>query len=322
MWDKVKPFVGAIVGVVLAAYCPPCTASIWGAMAAGAAGAAANGGNILRGAFTGAISAAAFYGVGSAFQGAEGAGNFLGSGLKAADFAGKVFAHGMVGGVMSVLQGGKFGHGFASAGVTQAFSGAINNIGGSKFNSSYFDAGNRALRIVAAAAVGGTASAISGGKFANGAITGAFSRGFNDEATHNELNKRTGIAFRALNKDDRERLDRGLGLVAKNPYGDWSADKHVLSGSTPAAYENDPWISASTEINVSKGFDSGYGIIAIDLSKIETDVVTFTKLGNAWANKYDFHQKIIYHRAMWQQEVLIKEYMPREAITTLYNTEE
>jgi hypothetical protein len=39
-----------------------------------------------------------------------------------------------------------------------------------------------AKRIAAAALLGGTTSALTGGKFANGAITGAFSRAFNDEA--------------------------------------------------------------------------------------------------------------------------------------------
>src|SRR5690606_11986260 len=71
LWDKIRPFVGAIVGIVLAIYCGPCSASVWGAMgagaAAGAAGAAANGGNILRGALTGALSGAVFFGIGTQF---------------------------------------------------------------------------------------------------------------------------------------------------------------------------------------------------------------------------------------------------------------
>lgn len=74
---------------------------------------------------------------------------------------------------MAVLQGGKFGHGFAAAGATQAFAGRIDGIDkGSQFSVK---------RVAAAAVVGGTASKISGGKFANGAVTGAFSRAFNDE---------------------------------------------------------------------------------------------------------------------------------------------
>lgn len=50
----------------------------------------------------------------------------------------------------------------------------INNLGvkGSRFSPA---------RVFAAALVGGTASKLTGGKFANGAVTGAFSRAFNDE---------------------------------------------------------------------------------------------------------------------------------------------
>ena len=91
----------------------------------------------------------------------------------------------MAGGISSVLNGGKFGHGFASAGLTQAFSGMIDSIGGRYGNvtsSEYFSTINRAKRIVASAIVGGLASKLTGGKFVNGAITGAFSRAYNDEA--------------------------------------------------------------------------------------------------------------------------------------------
>lgn len=59
-----------------------------------------------------------------------------------------------------------FGHGFASAGITEAFSGKINNTQ------------SVPGKIIAAAIVGGTASVASGGKFGNGAITAAFSSAF------------------------------------------------------------------------------------------------------------------------------------------------
>ena len=58
-------------------------------------------------------------------------------------------------------------------GVTQAFVRTINGIG----KGARFSAG----RVPAAAVVGGKASSLSGGKFGNGAVTGAFSRAFNDE---------------------------------------------------------------------------------------------------------------------------------------------
>ncbi|WP_353056934.1 hypothetical protein [Microbulbifer sp. MLAF003] len=150
----------------------------WAAAGGAAAGAVQSG--TVKGAFFGAFSAVAFMGIGNAFQGATWATKgvvrkgIMGTGLNGYGYAAKVFAHSVTGGLLSAAQGGKFKHGFAAAGVTQAFAGGIDSI----------DAGNSgfsAARVVAAAVVGGTASAVSGGKFANGAITAAFSRAFNDE---------------------------------------------------------------------------------------------------------------------------------------------
>jgi hypothetical protein len=72
-------------------------------------------------------------------------------------------------GAGSVLNGGKFGHGFLSAGLAQGLSGKINSIS------------TKLGRVTASAVVGGTVSKLTGGKFANGAMTGAFSRALNDE---------------------------------------------------------------------------------------------------------------------------------------------
>lgn len=135
----------------------------------------------VKGGLYGAFGAAAFFGVGTAFQNAQWAntGNQLNSIGKVA----KTVAHGLTGGVMSDLQGGKFGHGFVSAGATQALSGGIDRL----------DSGNvgfSAQRTIAAAALGGSVSALTGGKFANGAVTAAFSRAFNDEAVHNAQSRR------------------------------------------------------------------------------------------------------------------------------------
>ncbi|WP_176714613.1 RHS repeat domain-containing protein [Alishewanella sp. HH-ZS] len=99
---------------------------------------------------------------------------------------GKVIAHGAVGGMGSVLQGGKFGHGFAAAGFTQAASWAG---GDNLFVEGASTIGDRTHNAVIAAMIGGTASSIAGGKFANGAVTGAFSRLLNDDATVRRLER-------------------------------------------------------------------------------------------------------------------------------------
>ena len=57
--------------------------------------------------------------------------------------------------------------------MTQAFSGQIDGLD--------INTAQSAQRVIAAAVVGGTTSVISGGKFGNGAVTGAFSRALNDE---------------------------------------------------------------------------------------------------------------------------------------------
>ena len=120
----------------------------------------------LRGALFGGISAAAFYGIGSQFT-AE-------TGLLQAGGAGHILTHGVTGGILAALQGGQFGHGFLAAGLTKAVMGRFN----------YHDGSAQAVmsRTAIAATVGGTISRITGGKFANGAVTAAMAQLFNQEA--------------------------------------------------------------------------------------------------------------------------------------------
>ncbi|MCF2910861.1 hypothetical protein L1285_21370 [Pseudoalteromonas sp. DL2-H2.2] len=197
----------------------PWGTGFWASIGTGAlAGGIATGS--LKGALTGAFTAGMFHGIGTHFQGLADSAGVLSTGAK----IGKVLAHGLAGGISSVMSGGKFGHGFVSAGFTQAFSGVIDKIGGRIGNitsGSYFDTINRAKRIIASAVVGGTASSITGGKFVNGAITGAFSRGFNDEA-HFQAQKPSfwGVfSERAMSGQVRDDLFTGLGAYAKGTAG-------------------------------------------------------------------------------------------------------
>lgn len=116
----------------------------------------------------GAFAAGVFWGIGTGFnsiRGEAGAGVF-GSGFTSGQYAAKVAAHGAAGGVLSELQGGNFGHGFLSAGATQAVSPMIEGM-------------PAPAQFVASAAVGGTVSEATGGSFANGAVTAAFQFLFN-----------------------------------------------------------------------------------------------------------------------------------------------
>lgn len=120
-----------------------------------AAGAVQTG--TLRGATTGAFSAAVSFGIGNAFVGQE---------MTLALMAQRTLAHAAAGGFTEAINGGKFGHGFISAGISTTFEPLI-------------DTGSAMADATLHAIVGGTASELSGGKFANGAATALMSFAFN-----------------------------------------------------------------------------------------------------------------------------------------------
>ncbi|MEL7441032.1 MAG: RHS repeat-associated core domain-containing protein, partial [Pseudomonadota bacterium] len=137
-------------------------ASPWIAFAVRTAYVAMTGG--IRGVLSTLATAALYNVVGGVFPG---------GGFGSTAWAIKTVAHGVVGGASSVMQGGKFGDGFASAAVAQAFSPYIDGIDKKTAFSGQ--------RIAAAAILGGATSELTGGKFANGAAIGALARMFNDE---------------------------------------------------------------------------------------------------------------------------------------------
>lgn len=85
-----------------------------------------------------------------------------------------VFSHSMVGGVSSVVQGGKFGHGFLSSMVSTSLKGFMDPSTTDLVESPY-------TRTLIAGLVGGTVSSITGGKFANGALTSSIQWWMNAE---------------------------------------------------------------------------------------------------------------------------------------------
>ena len=143
----------------------------WGAAAYAGLVTVANGGSIGDGLLAAGIAlgtAQAFHAVGDAF----GEVTFL-----SPEHFGKVVAHGTVGGVSSVARGGEFHHGFLAAGAAQFAAPGISRIYEGDYSQEAI-----AVRTTVAAAAGGAAAELGGGKFLNGAITGAFSRLYNDEA--------------------------------------------------------------------------------------------------------------------------------------------
>ena len=135
--------------------------SVTGALMNGASGSDAFKAG-LEGAKWGAISAGLSYGVGSAAVsvGASGGGS-------AGFWTTKILGHSLVQGGLADAKGGKFEHGFL-AGLASASGG-------------YFSHGASPVsKVLIGAAAGGTASKLGGGKFGNGALSGAMVVMFND----------------------------------------------------------------------------------------------------------------------------------------------
>ncbi|MCF6264533.1 MAG: putative Ig domain-containing protein [Xanthomonadales bacterium] len=165
----VKKYWRAAASILISVYLPVNLPGTWSIITKGAVTGFVAGG-VATGTFNGAVVGAF---TGQAFGALHGFAPVSTGGRLV-----KVAAHGIVGGAGSSLSGGRFGNGFVAAGFTQA----VGQFGGDDFFAQSGSTSDRLNNVIKAAMIGGTASALTGGKFANGAVTGAFSRALNDEA--------------------------------------------------------------------------------------------------------------------------------------------
>ncbi|GAA0856626.1 RHS repeat-associated core domain-containing protein [Aliiglaciecola litoralis] len=168
----------------------------WGAASGFVSGAVSTGS--LKGALQGAFSGAIFGAIGA--SGLSGLESFAASGL--------------TGGIISDLQGGKFGHGFISAGIGAAMAGRFGK--------------NPYAQVIGSAVVGGTISKLTGGKFANGALSAAFATALRADWNKNPTPKGSQVAFVGGAADDNPAGSR----VVKDAY-----EAHITKyGKNSAAY--------------------------------------------------------------------------------------
>ena len=166
--DNWKTLVASAVGIAVSAVTAGSGSGVGIAIIAGAAGGAAGAltGALLNGANLGQVAKATLTG---AFWGAvSGALNYYSADP---DLIAKVFKHTFSQGFLEGIQGGNAVHGIMM--------GAVSGAGG-HFIDKYHDTLGRAGEIATNAVLGGTIDELGGGKFANGAITSAFSTMFND----------------------------------------------------------------------------------------------------------------------------------------------
>ncbi|NLO50300.1 MAG: RHS repeat-associated core domain-containing protein, partial [Bacteroidales bacterium] len=168
---------------------PAFLAGAYGGFVGGSFGTLLHGGSYndaLVAGFKGAVFGALAAGGAEAIGALPVFSNQAADGLRLVQELARAGAHGSFQGGMSMFQGGKFIHGFAA--------GAMGSISGAYTQGSSVD-----LQLIVAAGVGGTAAVIGGGKFANGAVTGAYVMMFN-HLMHEWHPTRTGPANDAAEK--------------------------------------------------------------------------------------------------------------------------
>jgi RHS repeat-associated protein len=226
---------GSLVQIAAAAICTPMgLGPVCGALAAAFVTGITSGdlGLALRAGFIAAVTAAAF-----SFVGTATAGNYVAN----------VAGHAAVGCVSAVASGGKCKSGALSAGLSSAAAPLI----GDAFRNARTDMGEMLGGTAASALLGGLGSVAGGGKFGNGAVTGAFGYLFNKLA-HCEAGdptcgpRATQVPFGAGGGGGDLNLGIGAGLAS---LGTWLSSQLIgANDNAQVTHRNDAGSISGTEV--------------------------------------------------------------------------
>ncbi|MBV1915817.1 MAG: VCBS repeat-containing protein [Pseudomonadales bacterium] len=228
-----------IVGTAVStAYCGPCSIGF-------NAQFSMNMTYAQTGSFTAAYRSAAIAGVSSAAF-------YVIGGIEGLHPWQRVAAHGMTGGIMAELQGGKFGHGFAAAGFT-AMAGNMNLTGPA-------GQGPSPGGVIVSSVVGGTASVLSGGKFGNGAVTGAFSYILNDSMPGHGDEEASAKSFAAICESvSQKACSYEQYNLERIPKGAKMGRKHCYYTCSVTYQNSDGFWAEPLDIEVYAPSNEGYG---------------------------------------------------------------
>jgi hypothetical protein len=259
-------------------------AGVAGGFTGGFLGTLANGGGVnaafkagLIGAAIGAATGALSSGIGSLFDDAQGvwANDYV-------NWTGRTLAHATVGGLASEAQGGEFRHGFYGSGISNG----IMHLGGVKgYMRANTGGWHVAGRTAIAAAIGGTAAELSGGKFANGAASSAMQHLFNAESKR----------YRITNQEE---------ITGKEIAGSMVTDEKIYN--TIANIEEkktwgDVWRQGISELNQRLASDGK----AIEIAVVE-DVIGYAQYINDRLNNSIQYADIIFHGSGSNSEELVR----------------
>jgi len=207
-----KSIVTAVAAVTVSLVTAGAGTGLGIAILSGAAGGFTGGfvGTILNGGDLGqALKAGVIGGVIGGVS--AGLSNQVGTLLKNDGIVAKMLAHGITQGGVQEASGGNFLHGFMAAAFTTGLAPEIQNT----FSKSDFG------QVIASMAVGGTASVLGGGKFANGAITGAYVMMYN-ELSHPKFFNRLRQHYESKSGTDFNLTTKEFKYLIKNGKIDFS----------------------------------------------------------------------------------------------------
>ncbi|MGI2030417.1 hypothetical protein, partial [Endozoicomonas acroporae] len=257
---EVANMVGNIVaGIACGPAAPACVAT-WNYEFGRAMGASS--GQAFKSAATAGASVWAFQTIGGKFKGPNGAWGPQGGVAHVGD-------HAITGGVISELQGGKFGHGFISAGFTKF---ATSNITWAANDDTWAGV---AKRTSVASLIGGTTSELTGGKFANGARTAAMAHLFNAEGAN--------IAKNMLAREINFWKQKVSGFLSFKKNENWST-KGLVAGSPDLSLSG--MAAMGSGVSVKKGIynsDSSIDLVTVAYGlnvSANTNVLTISYRGN------------------------------------------
>jgi hypothetical protein len=182
-----------------------------------------------------------------------------------------------VGGASAEAQGGKFGQGFVSGAFNKAVASPIQN----NFQGNPIGGG------IASAIVGGTASVLSGGKFANAARTSAFAYLFNEASG---TLQRAASSIKSLGSRLFQEIRFGANAVADGIVDDykhggfWEAVTYATGGRT-----NEGFLE-----QISNNFEST-SIVAGPINNIDKKLVALT-ISSAVTKSYGGYSALQYAR--------------------------
>ena len=226
VFNRYGPQAEAIAIAAVFSYCglPEVGAAV-GGFEQGFNGSLLNGGSIGDSFRSGVVGAAEGWVLGAASEGVGDAFGPVGNSLWTE--IGRATAHGLVGGFMSEFDGGDYNHGFW-AGFAGSIGGSVAPHLGMGTPGDWSDPWKVAERTAFSATIGGTASALGGGKFANGAVTAAFQHLCNAE--HFDLDKASKAQALVLVSDNLQ----GMG-------SDWEQDRKLLARDDGIIIVIDTW---------------------------------------------------------------------------------